>query len=165
MFSRRVSPLLLIGAFIVALPASLWANLAVFSTSDIQRSGNLVPVRKTRIELVTEKFTAQLEAETARVIVDYEFVNAGSADSVTVGFPVDLMPPAGEGTSYYLNNSNDGLRDLRIIDGSIDVPIERAVEETLSPENRPKVVKDVAVTRRWSIATIGFKARERKASG
>jgi hypothetical protein len=163
MFSRRVSPLLLIGAFIVALPASLWANLAVFSTSDIQRSGNLVPVRKTRIELATEKFTAKLEAETARVIVDYEFVNTGGADSVTVGFPVDLMPPAAEGTSYNLDHwQKDGLQDLRIIDGSTEIPIERAVEETLRPENRPKVVKDVAVIRRWSIATILFNARERK---
>jgi hypothetical protein len=163
MFSRRVSQSLLMGAFIVALPAGLWANLAVFSTSDIQRSGNLVPVRKTRIELVTEKFTAKLVAETARVIVDYEFVNTGDADSVTVGFPVDLMPPAAEGSSYNLDHwQKDGLQDLRIIDGSTELPIERTVEERLRPENRPKLREDVAITRRWSIATIRFDARERK---
>ena len=163
MSSRHLSPSLLIFALIVMLPASLWANLAVFSTSDIQRSGNLVPMRKTTIELVREKFTARLEAETAQVIVDYEFLNTGGADAVTVGFPVDLMPPVGEGSTYNLDHwQKDGLQDMRIIDGTTVVPIERTTEETLRPEDRPKLAKDAAITRRWSIATIQFNARERK---
>lgn len=155
--------LLLTVALAVATLPSLQANLAVFSTSDIQRSGNLVPIRKTRVELVNETFTAKLEAETARVIVDYEFVNTGSADAVTVGFPVDLMPPVGEGTTYNLDHwQKNGLQDLRVSDGTTLLPIERTIEETLRREDRPKLAKDVAITRRWSIATIRFKSRERK---
>jgi hypothetical protein len=163
MSSRHVSPLLLTSAIIITLPASLWANLAIFSTTDIQRTGNLVPIRKTRIELVNEKFTAKLGAETAQVTVDYEFVNTGADDTVTVGFPVDLMPRASQGSSYNLDHwRNDGLQDLRIIDGETQVPIERSIEETLRPGNRPKLSRDVAIMRRWSIAALRFKARERK---
>ena len=148
---------------VLCVPTAVLANLAVFSTSDIQRSGNLVPIRKTRIELVNERCTARLEAETARVTVDYEFVNTGGDDAVTVGFPVDLMPPVGEGSTYNLDYwQKDGLQDLRITDGATVVPIERTTEETLRPEDRPKLARDVAITRRWSIATIQFKARERK---
>jgi hypothetical protein len=155
--------LLLTAALTVTTPPSLWANLAVFSTSDIQRSGNLVPIRKTRVELVNETFTAKLEAETAQVSVDYEFVNTGGADAVTVGFPVDLMPPSGEATTYNLDHwQKDGLQDLRVIDGTTLLPIERTIEETLRREDRPKLAKDVAITRRWSITTIRFKSREKK---
>lgn len=163
MSSRHGSLALLIAVLIITLPADLFGNLAVFSTSDIQRTGNLVPIRKTMVELVREKFSATLEAETARVVVDYEFLNTGGADSVTVGFPVDLMPAAGDGSSYNLDHwRKKGLQALRIIDGTNVLPIERTVDETLRSEDRPKLTKDVAITRRWSIATIGFKARERK---
>ncbi len=153
----------MINAFLVGFPVSCWANLAVFSVSDIQRTGNLVPLRKSNIELVSESFTAKLNAETAQVTVDYEFVNTAGDDAVTVGFPVDLMPPAGEGTTYHLDHwQKDGLQDLRIIDGNTPLAIERSVEETLPADHRPKRLKDVAITRRWSITSLHFKARERK---
>ena len=126
-------------------------------------AGYLVPIRKTRVELVNETFTAKLEAETARVIVEYEFVNTGSADAVTVGFPVDLMPPTATGTTYNVDHwQKDGLQDLRIMDGTTLLPIERTIEETLRREDQPKLAKDVAINRRWSIATIQFKSREKK---
>src|SRR2546423_13041287 len=89
----------LILALLIASPSLAFANLALFSASDIQRTGNLVPVRKSAIELVNETLTVKIGAATATVTVAYEFTNTGSADAVTVGFPVDLMPPAGEGTS------------------------------------------------------------------
>jgi len=153
----------LIGAFLAGFPVTCWANLAVFSVTDIQRTGNLVPLRKSNIELVSESFSAKLNAQTAQVSVDYEFLNTADGDVVTVGFPIDLMPSPAEGTSYNLDHwKADGLQDLRIADGTTVVPIERSVEETLPLKSRPELIKDVAVTRRWSIATLHFKARERK---
>lgn len=159
---RAGFPPLLLAGLLFALPETVWANLAVFSVSDIQRTGNLVPLRKTQIELVSESFTAKLDSETAQVRIDYEFLNTAGDDTVTVGFPVDLMPPPSERTSYHLNSSNDGLQDLTIVDGRATLPIERTVEETLASDKRPTHLKDAAITRRWSIATLHFKEHEKK---
>lgn len=135
MFRRSIS-LLAMAALFLALPKSLWANLAVVSVSDIQRTGNLVALQKSEIELVSEDFTATLNAETAQVTVDYEFVNTAGDDDVTVGFPVDLMPPAGDDRTYHLEYwPRDGLQDLRIVDGKTELEIERSVEEDLPAEN------------------------------
>jgi hypothetical protein len=154
----------LIIALLVASPLTTFANLALFSASDIQRTGNLVPIRKSAIELVNETLTVRIAAETAAVTVTYDFANTGGADAVTVGFPVDLMPPAGQGTSYNLDHwQKDGLQELQIIDGTKQLSIDRVREETLPPQDRPKQLKEVAIKRRWSIATLQFKARERKA--
>ena len=155
--------LLLTAALTVATPPTLQATSLFSGLQTFNGAGIWFAIRKTRVELVNETFTAKLEAETARVIVDYEFVNTGSADAVTVGFPVDLMPPVEEGTTYNVDHwQKDGLQDLRVIDGTTLLPIERTIEETLRREDRPKLAKDVAITRRWSIATIRFKSREKK---
>jgi hypothetical protein len=112
---------------------------------------------------LNETLSAKLGAETSDVTVDYHFVNTGGVDVVTVGFPVDLMPAPGENTSYNVDRwQKDGLENLRILDGGTLLPTERTLEETLSPDIRPKQLKDVSVTRRWSIATLKFKARETK---
>jgi hypothetical protein len=160
---RAGFPPLFLAGLLFALPETVLANLGIFSASDIQRTGNLVPIRKSKIELVSEKLTARLDAETSRVWVEYEFVNTSGDDAVTVGFPVDLMPPAGEDTSYHVDHwQKDGLRELQIFDGADPVRTERTVEEMLSAENRPKQLEDAAITRRWSIATLQFKAHETK---
>lgn len=144
-------------------PPSAFGNLGLFSASDIQRTGNLVPIRKSAIQLLNETLTAKVNAETVAVSVTYDFLNKSGDDDVTVGFPIDLMPPVGEGTSYTVDHwQNDGLKDLRIFDGTAQVPIDRTIEEPLSAKDRPKGIKDIAVKRRWSIATLRFQGHQQK---
>jgi hypothetical protein len=140
-----------------------FANLGSLSASEIQRTGNLVPVKTAAIQLENEGLTVQLQAETANVSVNYEFVNNGETDDVTVGFPIDLMPSHSDTTSYNIDHwQKDSLKDFAVFDGATRLAVQRTIEEALSPQDRPKGLKETSITRRWSITTLHFKRGEHK---
>ncbi|MEO5721555.1 MAG: hypothetical protein ABIR71_08805 [Chthoniobacterales bacterium] len=144
-----------------ALPSE--ANLGAFSASEIQRTGNLVPIQASAIRIEKETLNVRLEAETASVSVDYQFINSGPDDEVIVAFPVDLMPPPGDNTTYNVEHwQKDGLQDFCIFDGRDRVPVQRTVEEPQTPSDPTKKAKDVSLVRRWLVASLHFGRGEQK---
>ena len=137
--------------------------MASISASDVQRTGNLLLKQKAAIQLEYENLSIRLDAERATVSVEYEFANKDGDDDVTIGFPVDLMPPPGDETSYNLNHwSEESLTGFQIYDSGEPVKIDQTIEEPLAPENRPKAIKDVSTKRRWFISKIHFTKGKRK---
>ena len=138
-------------------------NLASVSASDIQRTGNLVLRQKAAIQLDYENLTVRLDAETAVVSVKYEFTNHGDNDDVTVGFPIDVMPPSSEAKGYNIDHWRDeSLIGFQILDGANQLTLEQTIEEQLPSKNRPWVREDLSTKRRWLISKLRFKRGEHK---
>jgi hypothetical protein len=152
-----------VALFVCLLTRNISGNLASVSASDIQRTGNLVLRQQAAIQLDYENLAVRLDAESATVSVNYKFLNKGSTQTISVAFPVDLMPPSGEGTSYNVDHWQDeSLTGFQIFDGTTRLPIEQTIEERLVPEDRPLGIEDASTTRRWFLANLDFKAGEHK---
>ena len=155
---------LLLGVLVFCFPIPLFGNGGVFSLSAVQRTGNLVPIKKEFITLEKEDLKIRIEEDDAFVDVSYELHNAGDSDLVTFGFPVDVAAPENlptpNGYEWVLSQS---LHDFRVMDGAEPKPVERVIDKPLSVADRPPGLDPgIKLTRRWSIITLKFKPDERK---
>jgi len=151
-------------ATIAIIPVKLFANGGTFSTSAVQRTGDLVPLKKEAITLQREELSIRIEEDDAFVRVSYELLNHGPADTVTFGFPVDLVTEetllAPNGYDYVLSKS---LRDFHVRDNNQPVPVERVITKPLARGARPDGIDPkMELVRRWSLMSLRFAAGERK---
>src|SRR3712207_3649121 len=100
---------ILLLAISLAVVHEVSGNGGTFSISAVQRTGDLVPEKKSAITLEREELHIRIEADDAFVRVSYELLNRGPADDVAFGFPVDVATsetlPAPNGYNWVLENS------------------------------------------------------------
>ena len=141
-----------------------FGNGGVFESSLVHQTGALVPMQKQSISLEEERLYVRMEEDDASVSVDYELLNRGSSDSVTFGFPVDVVAPDSvslpNGYDYVLGNS---FRDFEVKDGIDRVAITEVVDKPLPVRDRPpNIDPKLQLIRRWSMMTLKFERGERK---
>ncbi len=148
----------------LSLTNSLYANGGVFYSSVMERTGNLVPMRKPLISLDAETLGVVINQDAVAVSVTYNLTNHGPADSVAFGFPVDLVMPESidtpNGYDYILSFS---LAEFKIKDGAKELLVEKTITEPLSGrEASSSLEQKIRLFRRWSLMTLPFAAGEKK---
>jgi hypothetical protein len=146
-------------AFIFSIHQAAQANGGTFATSAVYSTGNLLPERKQKIELMDEllevSFDGGLDSDWATVKVTYTLQNHGGPDSMTYGFPVDVT------LAGPLSTIDQSIEDFSIMDGDSQLDISREIkmpresgDYTEEPYARP--VRD------WFFTTLKFDWRETK---
>jgi hypothetical protein len=134
-----------------------FGNGGTFDTSAIERTGNLEPVRQTKITLVEEALKVRIHGEWADVTVDYTLVNRGGRTVMTYGFPVDVG-------SAWVDSEKESL-DFSLYDDGRGLPIERVIEKENEAPVRTRLWKNdggTTSTRKWHVVTLKFAPRETK---
>ncbi len=136
---------------LVLVGARAFGNGGTFDTSAIERTGNLEPVRQTKIALIDEVLKVKLDGEFAEVLVDYTLVNRGGGTTMSYGFPVDV------GMSW-IETEKESL-DFVILDNGQRLPIERIIEKVNETSSRQRLWKndgEAASTRKWHLVSLKF---------
>jgi hypothetical protein len=137
--------------------ARAFGNGGTFDTSAIERTGNLEPVRQTKVTLADEVLKVKLDGEFAEVSVDYTLVNRGGGTTMSYGFPVDV------GMSWI--ETEKGSLDFAILDNGQRLPIERVIEKANETSVRQRLWKndgETTSTRKWHLVSLKFSPRETK---
>jgi hypothetical protein len=148
-------PALLLG-FALFTPRAA-GNGGTFVTSTVRATGHLVPQRKTRIKLESERLIIQFRGEYAVVNVEYRLANSGGADKVTYGFPIDSL-----GDSPY----RDGVEGYRISDGNQVLAVRKLVHQTALQQVQG--ITEMAYenpVRDWYFSDLEFARGEHKTLG
>jgi len=146
------------GAF--CAPHAALANGGTFATSSVYSTGNLVPVRKQKIELENETLHVVLEGDWASVEVIYSIRNRGGADAVTYGFPIDTAQQAEISGDSGLSGDSS-IKDFQMFDGGKRLEITRVIKEATSDGSYTERPYDKTV-RNWFTAELHFDRREEK---
>ena len=146
-------------ALAVALPLGTpraVGNGGTFATSAVGATGHLVPQRKSRIALESERLHVQLFSENANVTVEYRLANRGGAEGVTYGFPIDSL--AG---GY---RPDAGVTNYEITDGNRRLDVRRVLHESANGRTSTEFSYESAV-RDWYFSDLQFARGERKTLG
>ena len=129
-------------------------NGGTFTTSTVEATGHLVPQRKSRIALESERLQVRLFYETADVAVEYHLANRGGADSVTYGFPIDSLGGYEE----------RGLAFYQIKDGNERLDVGKVFHERANLESLTEGLYGHR-DRNWYFSDLKFARGERKTLG
>ena len=144
---------LLFGGHLFAPQAS--GNGGTFATSTVEATGHLVPQRKSRIGLESERLQVRLFGETADVAVEYHLANRGGGDSMTYGFPIDSLGGQRE---------EQGVRSYEIKDGNERLDVRKVVHERANFESLTEGLYGHR-DRNWYFSDLKFARGERKTLG
>src|ERR1700730_2490321 len=151
--------LMMASVWLASLHVECLANGGPFSTSAIERTGDLVPVQKKTIKLEQETLNVRLDAERAHVAVVYQLRNSESAEDVTFAFPVRLMEPRQDRQYAYGYDKEDTLTNFKVFDGAQRVAVSRTSNKALEELTQHDLGNAV---QHWSIMRLHFNAGERK---
>ena len=127
-------------------------NGGTFASTTVGATGHLVPQRKSRISIESERLDVFLFGEKAQVNVNYQLLNRGGADNVTYGFPVDSLwsYPTDKGVYGYTIKSGDQQLDVK------KVIHERAEVAMVTEEPYGNSIRD------WYFSDVQFARGEQK---
>ena len=136
-------------------------NGSPINTGEIRKTGNIQLIQKKDIRLEEERLSVRITGDYAFVQVIYRLKNAGPADKVTYGFPVESDPAF---DSDYKPIEKSTLTDFRLSDvtdsqapGRV-IPVEKVVtDKTEEPPG-----EGMKPFMSWHIVTIPFKEYEEK---
>lgn len=143
----------LVVALETVLTSSLLANGGTFATASVEGTGQLVPQKKTRIQLESELLKVELSEELALVEVEYRLMNRGGADTVTFGFPIDSLG--------HQADAKKGVSDYSIEDGRRRLGVRKIIHEPAEMETLTEGIYGKRV-RDWYMSDIPFARGERK---
>lgn len=131
-------------------------NGGTFADTNVGATGHLVPVRKNRIALESERLHVQLYGEKANVAVEYHLENRGGAASVTYGFPIDSLG------GYY--RTEQAVDPYEIKDGDRWLDVRKVIHERANGRMITESSYENAV-RDWYFSDLQFARGERKTLG
>jgi hypothetical protein len=151
------STILLLAAFLLSAQDTAWANGGTFATSSVFATGNLLPERKQKIELVDELLEVSFDGDWATVSVTYTLQNRGGADSMTYGFPVDVALEGGQ------SGMDESIEDFAILDGARQLDITKSIKMP-NPSRESEYTEQPygQTVRDWFFTTLKFGRRETK---
>ena len=128
-------------------------NGGTFANTTVGATGHLVPVRKSRIALESERLEVRLFGETANVAVEYQLANRGGAESVTYGFPIDAI-------GHYPENA--GVVGYEITDGSRRLDVRKVIHERADGVQMMTEFSYEEAVRDWYFSGLQFARGEHK---